>query len=153
MGFFSDMWEGAKQVAGGIGKIMSSIVDVLIEGAFFLMGIVFDAVVKIFEWIDDTIDAIVELVGSFFVSEDKPGESVILPPTPDVITVIEKYDKIYGTDHVRHAKQGNATLGVIQDGNGKIVGTRIVGSDRGFDSQINSVHKRNRAFANKIKLK
>lgn len=151
MGFFSDMWEGAKQIVGGIGKIIGTVIDVLIEGAFFLVGIVFDAVVKLFEWIDDTIDAIIELVGSFFTSKDKPGESNVLPPTPEVIDVIKKYDKEYGTTYERSAKEGKATIGAIQDGNGKVVGARIIGSDKGFDSQISSAHKRNRTFANKIK--
>lgn len=151
MNFFSDVWEGAKQLVGGIGKIIGTVIDALIEGVFFLVGIVFDAVVKLFEWIDDTIDAIIELIGSFFTSEDKPGESNILPPTPEVVEVIKKYDKVYGTTYERSAKEGKATIGAIQDGTGKIVGARIIGSDKGFDSQIGSAHKRNRTYANKIK--
>lgn len=151
MGFFSDLWEGAKNIVKGVGEILGVLLEVLFEGAFWLIGKVFDAIEAIFEFIGEMIDAVIDAIGNFFTSPDKDGEAGILPPTPDVVDVIKKYDKTYGTDYHRKAEQGKATLGYIEDGNKKVVGASIVGSDKGFDSKIGETHKRKRIYATKIK--
>lgn len=151
MGFFSDLWDGVKDIAGGIANIVGTVVEKLFEGAFWLIGVIFDAVESLFEWIDDAIDTVVDIVGSFFTSPDKPGEGVILPPTPEVVEVVKKYDKEYGTDYHRKVREGKGSLAAITDGNGKVVGSQILGSDKGFDSTISAVHKRNRSYATRIK--
>lgn len=151
MGFFSDLWEGVKNVAGGIAKIVGTVLEVLFEGVFWLVDKIFDAIGALFDFIGETIDWIVEEVGSFFTSKDKDGEGGILPGVEEVEEIVKKYDKVYGTDYHRKVKEGKASIAYVEDGNGKIQGARIVGSDRGFDSKISEVHKRRRIFASKIK--
>lgn len=151
MGFFSDLWEGTKTIAKGIGELITVLIDVLFEGAFWLVDKLFDAIEALFDFIDDMISAVISAVGDFFTGKGKDGEGGILPPTPEVIEVINKYDKIYGTDYVRKARAGKATIGYIQDGNGQIVGSSLVGSDKGFDQKIGEVHQRKRIYASKIK--
>lgn len=151
MGFFSDLWEGAKTLAKGFGEIIGALIEVLFEGAFWLIDKLFDAIEALFDFIDDMINAVISAVGKFFTADGKDGEGGILPPTPEVIEVINKYDKVYGTDYVRKAREGKATIGYVQDGNGEVVGASIVGSDKGFDQKIGEVHQRKRIFASKIK--
>lgn len=151
MGFFSELWEGAKTVGKGLLEIIGALVSVLFEGAFWLVGKIFDAIEALFDFIDDMIEAVIDAIGSFFTSDGKDGEAGVLPPTPEVIGIIEKYDKEYSTDYKRKAREGKATLGYIQDGNGKVVGASIVGSDKGFDSKIGETHKRKRIYATRIK--
>jgi hypothetical protein len=151
MAFFSDLWNGAKQVFGGIGRMVDSILDVLFEGIFWLVDKIFDAVEALFDFIDTTIDSIIESVGSFFTSKDKDGEGGVLPIVDEVQKIAEKYDKEYGTDYHRKTKKGIASIAYVQDGNGKIQGAKFVGSEKGFGTQIAEAHKRNRIFATKIK--
>lgn len=151
MSFFSDLWEGAKNVAGGIAKIVGTVLDALFEGVFWLIDKIFDAIEALFDFIGETIDWIIEEVGSFFTSKDKDGEGGILPNVKEVEEIVGKYDKEYGTEYHRKVKEGKASIAYVSDGNGKIKGARIVGSDKGFDSKISETHKRRRIFASKIK--
>lgn len=151
MGFFSDLWEGVKNVAGGIAKIVGTVLEVLFEGVFWLIDKIFDAIGALFDFIGETIDWIIEEVGSFFTSKDKDGEGGILPNVKEVEEIVKKYDKEYGTSYHRKVQEGKASIAYVEDGNGKIQGARIVGSDKGFDSKISETHKRRRIFASKIK--
>lgn len=152
MGFFSDLWDGVKDVAGGVAKVIGTVVEKIFEGVFWLVEKIFDAVEAIFEWIDDAIDTILDVVGSFFTSEKQPGESGILPPTPEVKAIADKYGKVYNEkEYPRKIREGKGSIAYIQDGHGNVVGARLVGSDRGFDSTISAAHKRNRTFATRIK--
>lgn len=151
MSFFSDLWDGVKTAAGGVAKMLGAVLEVLFEGAFWLVDKIFDAIEALFGFIDETIDWVIESVGSFFTSKDKDGEGGILPPTPEVIEFIKKYDKEMGTSYHRKAQEGKASLGYVQDGNGKLSGVRVLGSKNGFASNISETHKLRRIFASKIK--
>lgn len=148
MGLFSTMWDGAKNLAGKAWEIVCEVADFLFETVFWLVEIVFSAIDAFFEWIDDMIDSIIESIGDFFSGGDSEGG--ILPPTPEVINVIEKYDKEYGTTYSRKARQGKGSLGYVTDSSGNIRGSKIIGSEKGFDSTIGAAHKRNRIYASKI---
>lgn len=78
------------------------------------------------------------------------SEGGLLPPTPEVVQVIEKYDKEYGTNYSRKAREGKATLGYVTNSAGELCGSKIIGSEKGFDSTIAAAHKRNRIYASKI---
>lgn len=151
MSFFSDLWDGVKSVAGGITKMLGAVLEVLFEGVFWLVDKIFDAIEALFDFIGETIDWVIESVGSFFTSKDKDGEAGILPPTPEVVDIIKKYDKEMGTAYHRKAQDGKASLGYVQDGNGNLSGVRVIGSEKGFESKISETHKRRRIFASKIK--
>ena len=148
MGLFSNIWEGAKNIASKAWDAVCSVAEFLFETVFWLVEIVFSAVQAFFEWIDDMIDSIIESIGDFFSGGDSEGG--VLPPTPDVVKVIEGHDKEYGTPYSRKAREGKATLGYVTDSSGKICGAKIIGSDKGFDSTIAAVHKRNRIYASRI---
>lgn len=149
MGLFSDLWEGAKNVASAAWDAVCSVAEFLFEAVFWLVGFVFSAIEAFFEWIDDMIDSIIEAIGEFFSGGDSEGG--ILPPTEDVVKVIEKYDKEYGTDYHRKAREGKASLGYVTDAEGNIKGAKILGSEKGFDSTITAAHQRKRIYASKIK--
>lgn len=148
MGFFSSLWEGAKNVASKAWDAVCAVADFLFETAFWLVGIIFSAIEAFFEWIDDMIDSIIDTIGNFFSGGDSEGG--VLPPTPEVIQVVEKYDKEYGTTYSRKVREGKGSLGYVTDSQGKICGSKIVGSDKGFDTTIAAAHKRKRIYASKI---
>lgn len=148
MGLFSSIWEGARNVASKVWDVVCAVAEFLFESVFWLVGVIFSAIEAFFEWIDDMIDSIINAIGNFFSGGD--SEAGVLPQTPEVVTVIENYDKEFGTTYSRKAREGKASLGYVTDSNGRICGAKIVGSDRGFDSTITSAHKRNRIYASKI---
>lgn len=149
MGFFSSLWEDAKKVAGGLWDAVCHVASFLFESVFWLVEVVFTAVEALFEWIDDMIDSIIDAIGSFFTGGNSEGG--ILPPSDEVVKVIEKHEKEYSTiPYSRKARQGKATIGYVTDKDGKIKGAKIIGSDKGFDTQISEAHKRNRIYATKI---
>lgn len=148
MGLFSDIWDGAKNLAGKAWEVVCSVAEFLFETVFWLVEVVFSAVEALFEWIDDMIDSIIESIGNFFSGGD--SEAGVLPPTPEVVKIIEEYDKEYGTKYSRKAREGKATLGYVTDSSGKLCGSKIIGSEKGFDTTIAAAHKRNRIYASKI---
>ena len=119
---------------------------------YWLENAIFNSEDNLFDFIDEMINSASEKTGDYFVSKECDGEVGLLPPTSvTVIDIIKQYDYNHGTNYSSKIKEGMATLAYIQDGNGIIITTAIVGADNGFDSHISESFKRDNIYATRIK--
>lgn len=148
MAFFSDLWDGIKEVGSGIANIFGTIIETLVSGVFWLIDRAFDAVEAVF----DLFDWLFEKIGNVFSSKTSEKELVILPPTPEVNKVYENLKN-----------QGKITIGktlslsdrkaamqcVVE--NGQVKKTVIAGSDKGFSTDIDQALQNGRLYKIPVK--
>ena len=119
---------------------------------YWLENTIFSSEDNLFDFIEEMLNSATEKTGDYFTSKECDGEVGLLPPTSvTVIDIIKQYDYNHGTNYSSKIKEGKATLAYIQDGNGIIITTAIVGADNGFDSRISESFKRDNIYATRIK--
>lgn len=143
MALFKDLWEGIKTVGSGLLDITVTIAEALIEGVFWLVDRIFDAIEAIIGLVEWTF----EKIGDWLSPEDKTGEVVILPPTPAINSHIKEMEqkglvKVGTAVKVGQGKMALQTL--VSDG--EVKGMVFAGSEKGLSSEINSVLKTGKLY-------
>lgn len=140
MAFLNDLWNGIKTVGRGILEITGTLIETLVEGFFWLVDKVFDAV----EAVLDLFDWLFETIGEIFSPNEKEKKLIILPTTQPLIDVVntnlENGNYVTAPEKVklrRKLETGEAKVSVVM-ADGKIKSTVITGSDKGFSADIKS---------------
>ena len=133
MAFFSDLWNGIKNVGSAVVDVFSVIVGALVGGIFWLVDRVFDA----FDAIIDLFDWLFEKVGEIFSPTAETGQVDIIPNTPavqDLVKKLEKEGKVREGTAVTIGRD-KAAVQVISEGN-QVKKVVIAGSEQGFSDEI-----------------
>lgn len=144
MAFFSDLWNGIKNVGSAVVDVFSIIMNALVKGVFWLLDRVFDAVeavLDLFEWL-------FEKVGEIFTSSEKDKNLIILPTTPEVEkiigTEIEKGNVTVAKEKVKLRANKSKLQAIVADG--KVKKMVIAGSEQGFSQEIKEATERGRLY-------
>ena len=139
MAFFSDLWNGIKDVGSSLLDVCGIIVNKLVDGVFWLVDKVFDAV----DAIVDLFDWILRKIGDIFSDSDQEGEVIFLPPTPEVNGIIRDLGKngVVTAETIVKLNQRKAALQVIQNEKGEIKQMVVAGSEKGFSADIDNTLK------------
>lgn len=120
MGFFSSVWDGAKEIGKGIGDILLAIAEVVVDTVFVVLDVIFSAIDTMFDWIDNMFDKL----GDFLFGQKGTGD--LLPPTDEIQKIIEKHEKVVGKTYKRGTRNNpQTTIGVVCDSNGKVKGLKL----------------------------
>lgn len=143
MAFFSDLWNGIKNVGAGLLQIVDVIAESLIDAVFWLIDRVFDAIEAVFDLVEWTFGKI----GDWLSPKDKTGEINILPPTPEVVNIMKELEKggKVTTGQVVSIKNRTAALQVLSS-DGKVQKVLIAGSNKGFSSEIDNEIKQGKIY-------
>lgn len=144
MAFFSDLWDGIKNVGSAVVDVFNIIMGALVKGVFWLVDRVFDAVeavLDLFEWL-------FEEVGEIFTSSEKDKNLIILPTTPEVEkiigTEIEKGNVTVAKEKVKLRANKSKLQAIVADG--KVKKMVIAGSEQGFSQEIKEATERGRLY-------
>lgn len=144
MAFFSDLWNGIKNVGSAVVDVFSIIMVALVKGVFWLLDRVFDAVeavLDLFEWL-------FEKVGEIFTSSEKDKNLIILPTTPEVEkiigTEIEKGNVTVAKEKVKLRANKSKLQAIVADG--KVKKMVIAGSEQGFSQEIKEATEQGRLY-------
>ncbi len=135
MAFFSDLWNGIKGVGSSLLDVCGIIVNKLVDGVFWLVNKVFDAV----DAIIDLFDWILKKIGNIFSPSDQEGTVIVLPTTPPEVNKLIKDlgDKgVITAPTIVKLNQRKAALQVIQNEKGEIKQMVVAGSEKGFSGDI-----------------
>lgn len=114
-------------------QIVGVVAGALIDSVFWLIDRVFDAI----EAIMDLVSWTFEQIGNWLSPKDKTGTVTFLPPTPQVIGLVEELEK---QGKVKQGiavkiKAGKAAVQTLVSDN-EVKRVVIAGSDKGFSTDI-----------------
>lgn len=143
MAFFSDLWDGIKNVGSSVLNVIGVIAGAIVDTVFWLIDKVFDA----FEAVIDFVDWTFTKIGDWLSPKTDKGDIIILPNTPRVINIVDELEQDGQVKQGSKVKlsSGKAALQVLQS-DGQVKKMVIAGSDKGFSSDINCAIKNGQLY-------
>lgn len=144
MAFFSDLWNGIKDVGSSLLDVCGIIVNKLVDGVFWLVDKVFDAI----DAIADLFDWIFEKIGNIFSPSDKGGMVKILPPDPVIVGKMNEWEKkgMVETGSTVKLKQGKVALQIITNDKSDVKRAVLAGSEKGFSKDIKNAMQQGKLY-------